>query len=182
MAAIMTQNNDKQQTYQAVIPIGIERLIMRFEQEFLTIFKMEPTHDKEWFGWHPFPMTDFFKGMTFIRDRLGEGRLKFCDVGSGIGTKLFLADHMGFEPQGIELNEQYVNISRRLFSEYSVQHLNALDADFSPYDVVYSYRIAKDDNMQEQVNKHIVDSMKDGAIYFANDTKDTLDKLKVKQT
>ena len=158
----------------AVIPAGVDTLVAYLQWQLL------PNQDRtaEWFDWQTYPLTEFFGGMELCRDKLGPGRHKFVDVGSGIGTKLFLADSLGFEPTGIERREDYIEVSRRLYPEYKVHHANALDfTAYEQFDVIYTYRLARNEQLQEQVHNHILQNMRDEAILFASDTPATLDKI-----
>lgn len=158
-----------------IIPKPIEQLVMKLQDELTPVHQ----HQSDWFAWQSLPLNDFFKGMQLIRDKLGPGRHKFIDVGSGIGTKLYLADCLGFEPYGIERNADYVAVSSKLFPEYPIYLVDALTfGKFGQFDVIYTFRIARDESLQQEINKYIVSNMKDGAIYFANDTSETLSLLK----
>jgi SAM-dependent methyltransferase len=150
-----------------IFPEGVERLVAKLQYELLP--NREPT--KQWFDWQTLPLGTFYAGMHAVRQKLGPGRFSFVDVGSGIGTKLFLADTLGFEVWGIERRPDYVEVSNALFPEYPVKCIDALEyQDYADFDVIYSYRLARKDQLQERVNAHIVEHMRDGAIFFSTDT------------
>jgi SAM-dependent methyltransferase len=157
-------------------PVGIEQLVVKLQDQIMNITPLPPS--TEWFDWQSLPLSWFYAGMLEASKKLGPGRHKFLDVGSGIGTKLYLADSLGFDPYGIEHNADYVDISRTLWPEYPVYLVNALDyVEYDAYDVIYSYRLARNDDLQRQVNEHIVQHMREGAIFFANDTSGSIDTL-----
>lgn len=164
-----------------IFPIGIEQLVNKLQDELIP--RGLPDEDPKWFKWQSLPLSSFYAGMYAIKEKLGPGRHKFVDVGSGIGTKLFLADTMGFEPYGIERRSSYINVSMRLFPEYDVWWGDALKfQDYQRFDVIYSFRLAQQDDVQQQINDHIVEHMKDGAIFFANDTAGSLENLRGAET
>lgn len=155
-------------------PDGIEKLVAKLQDQLV------PNHDRtpNWFDWQSLPLSSFYIGMRMIRNKLGEGRHKFLDVGSGIGTKLFLADSLGFDAYGIEHNYEYRKVSLRLWPNYIVWLNDALDfTDYDQFDVVYSYRLARNNELQECVNNHILEHMREGAIFFSNDTVESQDKM-----
>lgn len=54
----------------------------------------------------------FFKRVLRKSDKLGEG-MKLLDVGCGVGTALEVARDMGFEAEGVELNQKLSEIARK---------------------------------------------------------------------
>lgn len=154
--------------------LAVERLVLKLEIALL------PEHEPSapWFDWQSLPLVQFFSGMSLCMDKLGPGRHKFLDVGSGIGTKLFLADCLGFEAHGIERRQEYVDVSKRLWPEYPVKCMNALEYEtYDKFDVIYSYRLGRQDDLQTTVNKYIVDRMKRDAIFFSTDTPGSIDEM-----
>lgn len=158
---------------QYVVPPGVEQLVERLQREIA-----QPSYTEKWFDWQTLPLTHFYSGMNIAREKLGPGRHKFLDVGSGIGAKLYIADTLGFEPWGIEHNARYIEISGSLFPGYPIHCGSALYyTDYKAFDLIYSYRCARSDELQEELNEYIVKNMKENAIYFCVDTLDTTDKL-----
>lgn len=157
-----------------VIPAGVEQLVNKLETYINPVPEL---HTKEWFDWQSLPLTSFYGGMQVVRERLGPGRHKFLDVGSGLGTKLYLADTLGFEPWGIEHNLQYVDLCYHLWPEFVVHECNALEfEDYNKFDVIYSFRCARDSALQDKLNEHILKHMRDDAIFFLTDTEDATSK------
>lgn len=146
-----------------MFPHGVEALV-ELLQRVLTPYVPD---DEEWYNWQTLSLTAFYTGMEEVRRKLGRGRFRFLDVGSGIGTKLYLADTLGFEPYGIERVPQYARVSRTLFPEYPVHEGNVLEFDaLHQFHVIYSYRIAKDPEDQKRVDAHIDRYAQSGAIRF----------------
>lgn len=157
-----------------MIPAGVEQLVGKLQQALLPV----NPHNPDWFDWQTLPLNSFYMGMLRVREQLGEGKFKFVDVGSGIGTKLYLAHTLGFQAFGIEHNRDYIEVSRRLFPRFTVVECDALEyTSYDYFDVIYSYRLARSDELQEEVNNHIVHHMKEGAVFFASDTKDSMNTL-----
>ncbi len=160
-----------------IFPKGIEQLVVKLQDELVP--HRLPIGPPTWFDWQSLPLSSFYAGMAAIRRKLGPGRHKFVDVGSGIGTKLFLADSMGFEPYGIERRVEYVHVSERLFPDYKIWWGDALDfPEYNQFDVIYSFRLAQQDDVQKKINDHIVANMKEGAVFFTSDSAGSLDNLK----
>jgi 2-polyprenyl-3-methyl-5-hydroxy-6-metoxy-1,4-benzoquinol methylase len=145
------------------IPLGVEMLTLKLQD----VMTPEMSHDSDWYNWHSLSLSGFYMGMENARRTLGPGRFKFLDIGSGIGTKLYLADSLGFEPHGIEHVSQYVDISNAIFPEYSVFCGDLFDfQQYNEFHVIYSYRVARNLTLQEKVNDHIRSNMSPGAVLF----------------
>jgi SAM-dependent methyltransferase len=97
-----------------------------------------------------------------------DSRPSFLDVGSGIGSKLFLAEQAGLQPAGLELRTAYVEVSRRIWPQYPVTCADALAyEDYGDFDVIYCYRIAQGPDLQDRVNRRIIEQMRPGALFFS---------------
>jgi SAM-dependent methyltransferase len=142
------------------IPIGVECLMVKLQERITPVTEL----DEKWYEWQSLSLTAFYSALTDVRNNLGPGRFKFLDVGSGIGTKLYLADSLNFEPHGIEINPAYVDISKELFPEYPVKCVSATEyRSYDKFDVIYSYRLARDDILQHQVSQWIGNLARPGA-------------------
>jgi SAM-dependent methyltransferase len=158
---------------QVVFPRGIEELIIKLQDALVP-----ETPTTKFFDWQSLHLGSFYTGLLTIREQLGEGRFKFLDVGSGIGSKLFIADSLGFEPYGIEHNPDYIAVSVDLFPEYVIFEYDALDfTHYEQFDVIYSYRLARNNELQQQINAHIIKHMHDDAIFFATDSVESINKM-----
>lgn len=155
---------------------------MQGAQELLewleTVCAPPPPDDSQYHTWGALPLLDFYEGMEIAAEALNypqppemmpaiDARLRFLDVGSGIGSKLFLANRLGWDVYGIEHYEPYAETSRLLFPQFSVERVAADDFDkYHEFDLIYSWRIVRDSVKQHILNELIVDHMRPGALYF----------------
>jgi hypothetical protein len=71
--------------------------------------------------WHPFVPGDYggiLQTLLEFRAPEGDGRLKFLEWGSATGVVVIMADMLGFEAYGIELDAGLVSIARGLAERY----------------------------------------------------------------
>ncbi len=149
---------------------AIDGLLRRYESTLLP-----PTPDESrLYGWEPLPLREFINGMDVARQHLIDrnkcwtGNERFLDAGSGIGTKLFLAQAFGWQVVGIERHVPYIEVSRRMFPELFVAGGDAFEyPDYSDFDLVYTYRLCVNDDEQRQLIAHIVQQMHKGALLFS---------------
>lgn len=93
----------------------------------------------------------------------------FVDVGCGIGTKLVLAKQFyKFDLAGIECYPDYVKVARELVPYAKIIEGNALDQDYSAYDVIYFYCPACNKDIQTKLEARIIETAKPGAYVLAN--------------
>lgn len=91
--------------------------------------------------------------------------VNFLEVGCGSGRNLFLIRHgapiLWSELTGIEIARPMVEAGARLFGlDDMLICADAMDFDYSPYDVVFSYRPFMDDEKQIAYEAHLARSMK----------------------
>jgi hypothetical protein len=67
--------------------------------------------------WHPFVATDFEVLLRALLD-LREPGLQFLEWGSGMGVVTIMADLLGYEAYGIELDGRLVDTARELAAKY----------------------------------------------------------------
>lgn len=120
--------------------------------------------DKVRTGWMPFQLADFIAIMSECVIE-AEG-IQFLEVGSGIGTKSFVARELfGLTTFGIEYDETMTTIAEQK-GRGPVWQGDALQYPFSyaNYDLIWMYRPFKDPVLQEQLESRIYGEMKPGAI------------------
>ena len=98
-----------------------QQLITKFEMLYAPAFSIS---DEKWWHWQPSNTFEFYDGIMRALEVM-DGPRRFLDVGSGLGTKLFIADELGFDVVGLERYKPYIEASYSLFPELSVIHANA---------------------------------------------------------
>ncbi|GGH33852.1 hypothetical protein SAMN05444007_107155 [Cribrihabitans marinus] len=98
--------------------------------------------------------------------------LSFLEVGCGPGKNLLMAQLSGIlncdRYAGFDLNEQQVQRGRDglgLTDELFVA--DALEVDYGPYDLIFSYRPIRTPDLQQQLEARIVETMTPGAYLVA---------------
>ena len=122
--------------------------------------KPDPTYNP----WMPFQCAEFVAMLAeCVAEANGD---KFLDVGSGIGTKVLLAERLfSLDAYGIEYDETmaaYANADDRRTLCW-----DALDAGADGYevpDIIWLYRPFRDGFKQAQLEHRIFENMKPGAI------------------
>ena len=115
-------------------------------------------------GWMPFQMADFVAIMIEVM-REANG-VTFCEVGSGIGTKMMIARELfGLSVIGVEYNKTLATISSQKHRG-PVWVGDALQYPFGygNYDIVWMYRCFRDVELQDQLEQKIYKEMRSGAI------------------
>ena len=127
-------------------------------------------HDPKAFPYIPFPNRDFIRALTLVKKHFPNA-LSFCDVGCGIGTKVALARAYGFKASGVELRKKYIKEAEKLYLEYrdsiKLFHQNAMDHNYSQYDVIYYYRPIPCDKLMRKLVSLIFDQMEAGSIVMS---------------
>jgi 2-polyprenyl-3-methyl-5-hydroxy-6-metoxy-1,4-benzoquinol methylase len=143
---------------------AVQELIERYEAQ------VTPTtpKDEAWFGWIPLRFDVFLEGLLVARERLGIGRHRLLEIGSGLGSKLVLAHALGFDAMGIEHHQPYVDACRQLFPHVEVRGTDAESFEaYGGFDVIYSNRVASSLDRQDQIHRRISEQMRPGALLFA---------------
>lgn len=96
----------------------------------------------------------------------------FLEAGAGPGRNMMLLKAsqllLTASVAGFDLNRLQVENGQRAFGlEGELFVADALTFDYSPYDVIFSYRLFRDNDMQAQLEAHMVGSMKPGAYLLA---------------
>jgi 2-polyprenyl-3-methyl-5-hydroxy-6-metoxy-1,4-benzoquinol methylase len=127
---------------------------------------LRPDHEPD--GQHmaiPLRMSYFLGGMC-VADSAIEGR-QFLDVGCGVGNKLRVAHHLGWEVWGIDNWQPYIEVARREVPYAKVKLADAFEFDeYDRFDCVYLYKPCTDNDEEERLEELIVKGMRPGAIAF----------------
>jgi len=112
-------------------------------------------------------LSEAFYYITRKRDKYKK-QLRFLDVGCGIGNIVTLASAAGFIARGIELNEEYLKIARRLTicmdrkPYFECADIITFDK-YHLYDLIYYYVPIKSPYLQTAFEVHLIKGMKVGA-------------------
>lgn len=148
---------------------SLERVVARHEALILP-----PLPDETRFhGYYSLSTEQFSAGIEAARavlleeNRCWSGQEAFLDVGSGIGTKLALADARGWKVTGLERHRPYLEVSERLWPNLPVVECDAFDFDgYDQFDLVYSYRLCIDDDDQAHLDAVLIEAARPGAFLF----------------
>lgn len=106
--------------------------------------------------------------------------LKFLDAGCGIGNILMIANLMGFNAYGIEIDSRNIRIAKKLVTNSYRIRFEITKGDiltfknYSHYDVIYFYYPLYDYEKQKRFEAKLVNDMKVGAIVMQYGSKDAL--------
>jgi hypothetical protein len=122
--------------------------------------------DPEIWRWSPLELNEFDHMLTVARQLLPGFRVvKFCEAGSGIGTKLYLAEHYhSLSAIGFEISRDYLEKSTRLGVDAREMDFRAEMPVWSAYDIVYTSRPFKDDEVEAEFEHSIQEGMRNGAV------------------
>ena len=127
---------------------------------------------EQWWSYIPLPLDHWFENMATIRQTLGPGTHQYLELGSGIGTKLALANELGYHTLGIEHHQPYIDTSRRIFPHCHVIHSDAanpnhnLQPQYQNADIIYNYALATNAEDHHRINRNITKHMKPEALYY----------------
>ena len=116
------------------------------------------------FGWEPSDI-DVFARLLFAAWNVTPGR-RFLEVGCGIGTKMALAESVGFNAHGIEILPDLVAEALR-------EGLNVVEADarfwrgYADFDTVYVNHPLLDQTAEQEFERELHRVMKPGSVLVA---------------
>ena len=167
------------------------RLINTYDRMERNIGEWLATEKHKETKWHhyPSPTMEFTRQLNNAVDYLSTNqpnlarRLKFIDIGCGIGTKVMLAGNhhlIGHQSFGLEINSTYVRFARRLAGAgrrgiifqgncFKFKH-------YSDYDIIYWYApfftgpSGECEQLNRQVDETIIRGAKPGAVLMAAGT------------
>lgn len=145
--------------------VGHEDLAILFRLYYSLEFAMGQVFSDGDLNYHPnasFSVLKFIENLRLILRRCGEGR-RFLDVGCGLGNKVWIAQSMGFDAYGLEINPKYAAIAiecvgaNRIFCQDGIHF-----PDYGEYDVIYFYNPMPSDDLESAILK----TAKKGAIIY----------------
>jgi hypothetical protein len=123
--------------------------------------------DPDMWRWSPLEIWEFARMLEVARSLAMDGlrRLTFMEAGSGIGTKLYLAQyHFGMSATGYEINDQYIELARDLNVNTVKCDLREEDPAWEDADIVYLARPFKDDKYESDWERKVMDRMGPGRV------------------
>ncbi len=141
------------------------------------VLQRKNLHEKS-YAHIPFGNVHFIQGLQSTRQWISSpaSELKFLDVGCGIGTKVFLAQSLGFDAYGLEWNAPYLEVARKFYKDYDEDRDptfiegNALEFNrYDQYDIIYWYGPISRGISNEEIAALLLNQMKPGAILFSGD-------------
>lgn len=109
-----------------------------------------------------FSILKFVQKLRLIQ-RISVDSSRFLDVGCGMGSKVWIAQSLGFDAYGLEINQTYADIAGecvgpdRIFCRDGIQF-----PDYDKYDVIYFYNPMPSDELENAIIKNA----KRGAIIY----------------
>lgn len=138
---------------------AIHGAIHRLEQRWTTV-----STDPLWHVYDRLPFWEFIAGMRQAA-QLTDGR-RFVDLGCGIGTNVAIAYHLGWQVSGVEKRPEYVAAASDLVPEGHFVESELLELEEVEADVIYMYRPARSDELEDALESHIADLLEPGTVCF----------------
>ena len=123
--------------------------------------------DPDIWRWSPLEIEEFARMLDIARRIAMDGlrRLTFMEAGSGIGTKLYLAQyHFGMSAVGYEINPEYIKQAIDLKVTTYQCDLAVEDPAWDDGDIVYIARPFKSDKFEVEWENKVMDRMRPGAV------------------
>lgn len=157
----------------------LEKMIEKYERFITPQLVGEEYKRKQNSGEFPYISLrpqDFIEQYMLVMGKVINGsygtsrRVKFVDVGCGIGSKLILANDLslGVDLVGIEIETSYAEVARKLVPSADIRCQDAMTVDYSEFDVIYFYCPFRDLKKERALEEHIVNTAKSGAYILAN--------------
>lgn len=118
----------------------------------------------EWHAYDRLPFWHFLRGLREAEWLTG-GR-RFVDLGCGIGTNLAIAHHLGWDCTGVEFRPEYAEGARSLLPEARIETTDIRNLDSLPFDLVFMYRPAKADELEDMLEEHVASLLQPGTVCF----------------
>lgn len=122
--------------------------------------------DPEMWRWSPLELREFDRMLTIACQLFPQLReLSFCEAGSGIGTKLYLAKHYhNLRAVGYEISDDYIEKASTLGVDTRKMDLRTDSPPWTEFDIVYTARPFKEDSVETAFEKSVQDGMRPGAV------------------
>lgn len=117
----------------------------------------------------PYDLSSFITSLQNAKGLLDPNKAhpKFLDVGCGLGTKLLLANRLGFAAFGIEKDRHYVKVAKHLVGKScGVECRDALTFDYKGFDVIYFYCPLCQKNLQVALEARIIETASPGTLFI----------------
>lgn len=109
-----------------------------------------------------FSVVTFLKVLRLIRGKCASGA-RFLDVGCGLGGKVSIAQSLGFDAYGLEINRKYAEIAAECLGTTRVFHQDGVAfPDYGRFDVIYFYNPMPSDELETA----ILTNAKRGALIY----------------
>jgi len=109
-----------------------------------------------------FSVLQFIAHLRLIKSRC-EQNLRFLDVGCGLGSKVGIAQSLGFDAYGLEINPYYAAIASEQVGPNRILCTDAVGfCDYGKFDVIYFYNPM----VSDEIEQSIMASAKMGAIVY----------------
>jgi hypothetical protein len=120
--------------------------------------------------WMPFQVADFVAIMSEcvaycnpVEEPVVSAQ--FLDVGSGIGTKMMLAEVLfGLSPSGLEVDEEMARYAGDTYGQWTILKDALKYPNYYNFDIIWMYRPFRDGFKQAELEHKIFEEMKPGAI------------------
>lgn len=120
--------------------------------------------DPDWHIYDRLPFWEFVEGLRRA-DELASGR-RFVDLGCGIGTNMAIAYHLGWQVYGVDKRAEYVEAARELLPEARIEQIDLTLIAELDADVVYMYRPARSDELEDELEEHVLSIVSTGTVCF----------------
>jgi len=144
---------------------GHEDLTVLLQLYYSLEFAMGQVFSDGDLNYHPnasFSVLKFIANLRLIKRRCREG-CRFLDVGCGLGNKVWIAQSLGFDAYGLEINAKYAEIaSECVGADRIFCHDGITFQGYEDYDVIYFYNPMPTDELESA----ILERAKKGAIIY----------------
>ncbi len=121
------------------------------------------------------------RGFEAIHNYLKKGtQTHFFEIGAAYGLNLSIAQDIGWQVSGIEINRKIINFLRRVNKGYSYYGDIILHKEYGNYDVIYAYLPHIDMVLNMEMWDVVVEQAKPGAIIWQYSGEGLLNKSKQK--